>query len=818
MENSSPRPTLSHNPSSVELPSSSIDQQSLIKSVAVKAKTFYDSETASESTQPSQKSLPRSIKVSTDLQSCSFTIISPDSENFQPRTSSPRGPIVSDIVKELTQKTENKLNSDTSSEISPAKSNDTYTVERNVMRPSSTSSQTSPTSGSSSSSTTTSVSVRTPTPTNSVCQIETAQIPSIQPMIDSVTQKVDTAVDISTKLAKECESSKTSGKISAKVPKQISSTSTKIPNSKNTTKLKRNLSFVKPKRDTAPSKEELEDPLLNLSRNSTDTDSPLPTSNFAPISSVSTTILMGDTENVVKYVIKKKEDVVKLESDRIENLIPVISDSDVKNSEITPKTSIESPRLSVTNSKRASLKGARTATPQTSTRTTRTMELRKQKAQEAEQKRQLAANKRKSMTNRQSVTFKAPSTSASSTTGISDLGTINSITTANSAVRTSKRASHPPEKPRTTKTNKNPPKNGYSRSQSGSRETIDASLESVEYVGRSASSVGTKIVRKAREQAGNGKTNVRKSTSMGLSLPGKNGTDLSAQRVRIKSTGSSSVQGTPRKSSSRQTSSSNLKLTSNKSKTASNTDFNKKIALMSREFTKNLVKLSTNSMTETMPASVYSSTSTNQTSIITGSSQTTTSSNTLTSNSLTTSASFDSVNVLLTSLAPTSLAPTSLAQTSLAPTSLAASSNHLDDYQSRYEHYKQQKLKIEAAEQQASQAQNSQNSENQNIDRVSLYGMHVLTTELVRLSERIRDRVGGSGSGVGQNGQTNNSGKSIESGNSLLKGVIDNLYEIEDALRATDASLYSNESFLNETNTSMTHTSNNFTSNNYHFN
>ena len=255
-------------------------------------------------------------------------------------------------------------------------------------------------------------------------------------------------------------------------------------------------------------------------------------------------LLMGDTENVVKYVIKKKEDVVKLESDRIENLIPVISDSDVKNSEITPKTSIESPRLSVTNSKRASLKGARTATTQTSTRTTRTMELRKQKAQEAEQKRQLAANKRKSMTNRQSVTFKAPSTSASSTTGISDLGTINSITTANSAVRTSKRASHPPENPRTTKTNKNPPKNGYSRSQSGSRETIDASLESAEYVGRSASSVGTKIVRKAREQAGNGKTNVRKSTSMGLSLPGKNGTDLSAQRVRIKSTGSSSVQGT----------------------------------------------------------------------------------------------------------------------------------------------------------------------------------------------------------------------------------------------------------------------------------
>ena len=109
-------------------------------------------------------------------------------------------------------------------------------------------------------------------------------------------------------------------------------------------KLKRNLSFVKTKREMPPSKEELEDPLLNLSKNSTDdtgnsVSSPLATSNFAPISSVSTTILMGDTDQVVKYVIKKS----KTEE---------VKDSDA----LTPTASIESPRLSVTNAKRASLK------------------------------------------------------------------------------------------------------------------------------------------------------------------------------------------------------------------------------------------------------------------------------------------------------------------------------------------------------------------------------------------------------------------------------------------------------------------------------
>merc|ERR1711920_341996 len=86
------------------------------------------------------------------------------------------------------------------------------------------------------------------------------------------------------------------------------------------------------------------------------------------------------------------------------------TDSDVK-SDITPKTSIESPRLSVTNSKRASLNGAHK-----STRTNRTMELRKQKAQEAELKRQQASSKRKSIGNRQSVTFKTTSTASSTTT------------------------------------------------------------------------------------------------------------------------------------------------------------------------------------------------------------------------------------------------------------------------------------------------------------------------------------------------------------------------------------------------------------------
>ena len=142
------------------------------------------------------------------------------------------------------------------------------------------------------------------------------------------------------------------------------------------------------------------------------------------------------------------------------------------------------------------------------------------------------------------------------------------------------------------------------------------------------------------------------------------------------------------------------------------------------------------------------------------------------SNTLTSSASFDSANFI---------------------NSLAASSNHLDDYQARYEQYKLEKLKIE-------QQQEKQQTDT-NIDRVSLYGMHVLTTELVRLSERIRDRVGGSN---GNSNQTHGNPQCIDSGNSLLKGVIDNLYEIEDALRATDASLYSNE--FNTSTTTMTNT------------
>ena len=73
--------------------------------------------------------------------------------------------------------------------------------------------------------------------------------------------------------------------------------------------LKRNLSFVKEKRDVPPSKEELDDPELNLSREVSlqDSESHTESSVCYPTSSIATTILMADTDKVVKYVIKKKQ-------------------------------------------------------------------------------------------------------------------------------------------------------------------------------------------------------------------------------------------------------------------------------------------------------------------------------------------------------------------------------------------------------------------------------------------------------------------------------------------------------------------------------
>ena len=119
-----------------------------------------------------------------------------------------------------------------------------------------------------------------------------------------------------------------------------------------------------------------------------------------------------------------------------------------------------------------------------------------------------------------------------------------------------------------------------------------------------------------------------------------------------------------------------------------------------------------------------------------------------------------------------------------------ASSNNLSEYQARYETYKQQK---EAAE-----AQN-QNSQAPQIDRVSLYGIHVLTTELVRLSERVRNRVGAPQQAGDTITHDSRSGQ-IDTNNLLLRGVIENLYEIEAALRATDAQLVSNASVNSSSN------------------
>ena len=87
---------------------------------------------------------------------------------------------------------------------------------------------------------------------------------------------------------------------------------------------------------------------------------------------------------------------------------------------------------------------------------------------------------------------------------------------------------------------------------------------------------------------------------------------------------------------------------------------------------------------------------------------------------------------------------------------------------------------------------------NSKIDRVSLYGLHVLSSEIGRIAERLRVSVGAS---KPKKSDTNDdtihdpmlAGKDsdLNPNNILLKGVVENMYEIEDNLRAVDAMIQS---------------------------
>lgn len=79
------------------------------------------------------------------------------------------------------------------------------------------------------------------------------------------------------------------------------------------------------------------------------------------------------------------------------------------------------------------------------------------------------------------------------------------------------------------------------------------------------------------------------------------------------------------------------------------------------------------------------------------------------------------------------------------------------------------------------------------IDRVSLYGIHVLSTEINRLANKIRENLGGS-LPIKNKSLEAEDNFNFETSNVLLKGLVDNLYEIEDNLRSVDSVLNSSSS------------------------
>lgn len=565
------------------------------------------------------------------------------------------------------------------------------------------------------------------------------RIPSIQPRVEGISSRVQAVVSAAENLAYDCENSKPGTRQKAMPVSQEHGPPKAAP-------LKRNLSFVKEKRDVPPSKEELDDPELNLSREVSlqDSESHTESSVCYPTSSIATTILMADTDKVVKYVIKKKQQETPTES--IEDSVVVDSDVAVK-----PISSLEEPKLSVTNVKKSKLKGyAGAGTPH---RTTRAMELRKQKALQGTQKGTTSIPRPRM--SKSAVSFKPSSTSTSTTTTT----TTNTSTTASSKNSRINRLAQPNQRKQVRQSLEPAPAKRVStlqKSRSQSQSRMRNSLGGRPDTERSRSSLGGKIVKAANENPNSrasSRASLKKSgssSSMGLSLPGRN------KNITRHRAGTATERGSHGGNAGRN------RIQSETSSVAADSvspkEINRRINELSKEFTRNLVQISAHTMGESSvgPESIYSTTTQSMTTLP--------SSTSYDSNFLT-----DQSTVLNSSL---------------------ASSNNLSEYQARYEHYKQQK---EAAEAQGVASPSPQ------IDRVSLYGIHVLTTELVRLSERVRSRVGAPQQAGDLITPDSRSGQ-IDTNNLLLRGVIENLYEIEAALRATDAQLVSHNSSLASSN------------------
>lgn len=109
-------------------------------------------------------------------------------------------------------------------------------------------------------------------------------------------------------------------------------------------------------------------------------------------------------------------------------------------------------------------------------------------------------------------------------------------------------------------------------------------------------------------------------------------------------------------------------------------------------------------------------------------------------------------------------------------------SQNFSEYQRRYEEYKRAK--------QADEIKSQNNNINSQVDRISLYGIHVLSTEILRLSERIRKY-----SGATTSGDNCDVEMPFETSNPMLKGIVDNLYSIENQLRAAEANLSISHNF-----------------------